>query len=131
ADALRSHRTPRPLRSICVHLRLSAVPIPFPAGSPNPASRRPFPLDIGCYARFCVLPPAGLGYSPAPAPDSHPAPESPMPAAAHFTPRLFKFLRELKRNNERAWFNANKARYITDVQEPMLRFIADFAAPLA
>ena len=34
------------------------------------------PLDMGCFARFCVLPPAGLGYSPAPAPDSHPAPES-------------------------------------------------------
>jgi uncharacterized protein (TIGR02453 family) len=54
-----------------------------------------------------------------------------MPAAPHFSPRLFKFLRELKRNNERAWFNANKMRYIADVQEPMLRFIADFAAPLA
>ena len=54
-----------------------------------------------------------------------------MPAEQHFTPRLFKFLRELKRNNERAWFNANKARYIADVQEPMLRFIADFATPLA
>ncbi|MCI0429894.1 MAG: TIGR02453 family protein [Rhodospirillales bacterium] len=54
-----------------------------------------------------------------------------MPAEPHFTPRLFKFLRELKRNNERAWFQANKDRYIAEVQEPMLRFIADFAAPLA
>src|SRR6185295_15934578 len=55
----------------------------------------------------------------------------PMPAAPHFTPRLFKFLRELKRNNERPWFQANKTRYVADVQEPMLRFIADFATPLA
>jgi uncharacterized protein (DUF2461 family) len=27
-------------------------------------------------------------------------------------PRLFKFLRELKRDNSRDWFQANKARYI-------------------
>jgi len=53
-----------------------------------------------------------------------------MPAEPHFTSRLFKFLRELKRNNERTWFQANKARYIADVQQPMLRFIADFATPL-
>ncbi len=53
-----------------------------------------------------------------------------MPAESHFTPRLFKFLRDLKRNNERAWFQDNKARYIADVQQPMLRFIADFATPL-
>ena len=53
-----------------------------------------------------------------------------MPSAPHFTPKLFKFLRELKRHNERAWFQANKPRYIADVQQPMLRFIADFATPL-
>jgi len=53
-----------------------------------------------------------------------------MPAEPHFTPRLFKFLRELKRNNERPWFQANKERYIADVQQPLLRFIADFATPL-
>src|SRR5262249_17068758 len=49
----------------------------------------------------------------------------------YFTPRLFAFLRELKANNSREWFQANKARYVEDVQQPMLRFIADFAAPLA
>jgi uncharacterized protein (TIGR02453 family) len=54
-----------------------------------------------------------------------------MPAQPHFTPRLFKFLRALKRNNSRDWFQANKERYIADVQQPMLRFIADFAGPLA
>ena len=53
-----------------------------------------------------------------------------MPAEPHFTPRLFKFLRDLKRNNDRAWFQENKARYIADVQQPLLRFIADFATPL-
>jgi uncharacterized protein (TIGR02453 family) len=53
-----------------------------------------------------------------------------MPAAPHFTPRLFKFLRDLERHNERAWFQANKGRYIAEVQQPMLRFIADFAVPL-
>jgi uncharacterized protein (TIGR02453 family) len=43
---------------------------------------------------------------------------------------LFKFLRELKKNNDREWFLANKARYESDVRDPMLRFIADFADPL-
>jgi uncharacterized protein (TIGR02453 family) len=53
-----------------------------------------------------------------------------MPSSPHFTPRLFAFLRALKRNNDRAWFQANKGRYVADLQQPMLRFIADFAAPL-
>ena len=46
-------------------------------------------------------------------------------------PALFDFLRELKANNERPWFEANKARYIADVRDPMLDFIAAFAEPLA
>ncbi len=53
-----------------------------------------------------------------------------MPAEPHFNPRLFRFLRELQRNNTREWFQANKARYVIDAQQPMLRFIADFAEPL-
>lgn len=53
-----------------------------------------------------------------------------MPAEPHFTPRLFKFLRDLKRNNDRGWFQENKARFVADVQQPLLRFIADFATPL-
>jgi uncharacterized protein (TIGR02453 family) len=48
----------------------------------------------------------------------------------YFSPALFKFLRELKKNNNREWFQANKARYESDVRDPMLRFIADFADPL-
>lgn len=47
-------------------------------------------------------------------------------AAAHFTPETFKFLRELKRDNSREWFTANKGRYEAHVKAPMLRFIGDF-----
>jgi uncharacterized protein (TIGR02453 family) len=43
----------------------------------------------------------------------------------HFSPELFQFLRQLKRNNDRAWFAKNKERYIEDVQEPVLQFVAD------
>jgi uncharacterized protein (TIGR02453 family) len=48
----------------------------------------------------------------------------------HFSAGLFKVLKELKANNDRAWFHANKSRYETDVKEPMQRFIADFGARL-
>ena len=34
-------------------------------------------------------------------------------ARAHFSPALFAFLRELKRNNSREFFLANRARYET------------------
>lgn len=47
-----------------------------------------------------------------------------------FGPELFAFLRELKANNDRDWFNANKARYEADVLEPSLAFIEDFAPHL-
>lgn len=50
--------------------------------------------------------------------------------AAYFTPNLFGFLAELEANNDRAWFQANRDRYIDDVQEPALSFIADFAPRL-
>ncbi len=50
---------------------------------------------------------------------------------SHFTPGLFRFLTELKENNTREWFQTNRERYRAEVQEPMLRFIADFAEPLA
>lgn len=51
-------------------------------------------------------------------------------AASHFNKATFDFLDELAANNRRDWFDANKSRYKADVQEPALRFIADFAAPL-
>ena len=46
-------------------------------------------------------------------------------------PALFDFLRELKENNDRAWFEANRERYIGQVRDPMLDFIAAFGEPLA
>jgi uncharacterized protein (TIGR02453 family) len=46
--------------------------------------------------------------------------------AASFEPELFAFLRELKDNNDRDWFNANKQRYEAHVLEPALAFIEDF-----
>lgn len=54
-----------------------------------------------------------------------------MPNAPHFTPELFKFLRQLERNNNREWFTTNKARYERDVRDPLLQFIADFKPKLA
>lgn len=44
---------------------------------------------------------------------------------SHFTPASFGFLRELKKNNDRKWFQANKARYEEVVQGPAVRFIRD------
>jgi uncharacterized protein (TIGR02453 family) len=43
---------------------------------------------------------------------------------AHFTPALFEFLRELRANNHRDWFQRNRVRYESDVRDPALRFIA-------
>ncbi len=53
-----------------------------------------------------------------------------MPKSAHFSPKIFKFLRDLKTHNDRDWFNANKGRYEEDVKAPLLAFIADFGKPL-
>ncbi len=49
----------------------------------------------------------------------------------YFSPALFRFLRQLKRHNARPWFADNKERYERDVRDPMLRFIAALAEPLA
>ena len=46
------------------------------------------------------------------------------------SPTLFTFLRELKENNNRPWFQENKALYEQQVKEPLLQFIADFGAHL-
>ncbi len=53
-----------------------------------------------------------------------------MKGKAHFGPELFAFLSDLRRNNRREWFLANKGRYEVEVRDPMLRFIGDFAGPL-
>jgi uncharacterized protein (TIGR02453 family) len=48
-------------------------------------------------------------------------------AGPHFSPDTLRFIRDLKRNNTREWFVANKARYEDAVKDPALRLIADFA----
>ena len=47
------------------------------------------------------------------------------------TPRTCAFLRELAAHNERAWFEENKQRYVDEVRDPLLRFVAAFAPRLA
>jgi uncharacterized protein (TIGR02453 family) len=51
-------------------------------------------------------------------------------ATAHFSPALFAFLTDLKAHNAREWFNDNKARFISDVEAPMMAFITDLAPKL-
>jgi uncharacterized protein (TIGR02453 family) len=50
--------------------------------------------------------------------------------ATYFPPALFTFLRQLKSHNDREWFLANRDRYVSDVEAPMLRFITDLAPQL-
>ncbi|MFQ5947254.1 MAG: DUF2461 domain-containing protein [Acidimicrobiia bacterium] len=44
-----------------------------------------------------------------------------------FTPAMFAFLRDLRANNDRDWFKANKEHYENDVKERALEFVNDFA----
>lgn len=44
-------------------------------------------------------------------------------AAASFTPAFFAFFRDLKRNNNRPWFEKNKARYERDVRDQLIAFV--------
>ena len=58
-----------------------------------------------------------------------------MPAAtavrtSHFSPSLFSFVRELKENNNRPWFEENRERFERDVREPLIQFVVDFAPHL-
>ncbi len=46
-----------------------------------------------------------------------------MAGGATITPKLFKFLRDIDQNNDRAWFAENKQRYIDEVRDPLLEFI--------
>jgi uncharacterized protein (TIGR02453 family) len=48
-------------------------------------------------------------------------------SAPRFTPATLAFLRALKRNNDREWFRARRARYERDVREPMLQVIERLA----
>lgn len=44
---------------------------------------------------------------------------------SYFSPKFFKFLKDLEKNNDRQWFNANKERFEEDARDPFLNFIAD------
>jgi len=44
---------------------------------------------------------------------------------------VFAFLVELRRHNNREWFNENKDRYLAEVRDPMLALIASLAPGLA
>jgi uncharacterized protein (TIGR02453 family) len=48
----------------------------------------------------------------------------------YISPELFSFFGDLKQNNNRDWFQANKQRYETWVREPLLNFITDFGIRL-
>jgi len=52
-------------------------------------------------------------------------------AKRYFGPALFTFLRELRENNNRNWFQVNKGRYEAAVRDPFLQFITDFEPHLA
>jgi uncharacterized protein (TIGR02453 family) len=45
-------------------------------------------------------------------------------ASPHFTGKSLKFLRSLKRNNDREWFEPRKPVYETEIKTPMLEVVA-------
>ena len=49
----------------------------------------------------------------------------------YFGQDVFRFLEDLKANNNREWFQANKNRYVRDIKEPAQAFISDFVPYLA
>jgi uncharacterized protein (TIGR02453 family) len=53
-----------------------------------------------------------------------------MASKAYVTPELFRFFRQLERNNEREWFQKNKKRYESVVRDPLLELVSDFAPRL-
>ncbi len=53
-----------------------------------------------------------------------------MPDQPAFAPALFRFLRDLRKNNDREWFLAHKEVYEREVKEPALDFIAVFEPSL-
>jgi len=51
-------------------------------------------------------------------------------AAKYFTQATFTFLKDLKANNNREWFQDNKHRYEDHLKDPSVQFISDFGAHL-
>lgn len=50
--------------------------------------------------------------------------------SAYFSPRLFVYLEQLRRNNRRSWFLKHRAEYEECARQPCLRFIADLSLRL-
>jgi uncharacterized protein (TIGR02453 family) len=48
-----------------------------------------------------------------------------------FSPAFFGFFRELRDNNEKSWFEANKSRYETQVKAPLQAFVIAMGPRLA
>ena len=48
----------------------------------------------------------------------------------YITPKTFRFLTDLAKNNNREWFAENKDRFEGDLREPLLGFIEDFSEHL-
>jgi uncharacterized protein (TIGR02453 family) len=57
-----------------------------------------------------------------------PPPEMPFEG---FSERTFDFLRGLKKNNKKDWFEAHRAAYEDDLREPSKRFVGSMAQELA
>ena len=53
-----------------------------------------------------------------------------MPQPSPFTPELFRFFRDLRANNEKPWFEANRQRYEEHVLEPSKLFVLAFRSHL-
>ncbi len=53
-----------------------------------------------------------------------------MSNTVHLRPELLQFLKQLKKNNNREWFQKNKDRYEHHVREPLLKFIEAFGPRL-
>jgi len=49
-------------------------------------------------------------------------------SAPRFTSQTLRFLRALKRNNRREWFNAHRDDYEAHVREPMAAIVGRLAA---
>lgn len=49
----------------------------------------------------------------------------------YFTPAFFKFFDELKKNNNKEWFDKNKERYETEAKAPFRKLVEDVIAKLA
>src|SRR5581483_9447525 len=49
----------------------------------------------------------------------------------YFGPGMFAFFADLAANNDRPWFQTNKARYVEQVEAPLRRFVEDAGMRLA